>query len=564
MDDPKFSEAASDGPGAVEVDCQDFSTAEAAVVEFIRYAPTPEELRKTRLGAINTAMLALPLLSRVDEYWLAVKSALGDTKARDKLIRHHARFVLWVARRYEGRGLLLEDLMQEGMAGLLEAVARFEPWRGHKLITYASWWVRHHLQRAIIDTGKTIRVPVYAYERHFRLRRVVERAALQGMPVDDEDCAHQIGGDPREARRVGEMLAVASLHAVIGSSEDWTFEDVLASPERDDDAVRLTHPELLARPESLFLFSRMPPRHREILFLYLLGWTERAIGARFYISPERARQQIVTAANYARHRGRMQMRRELGAREVSYLCQALVVAVTARETERLTKAEPYREWIGRIEGLPAPGVVQTLCRRGLIAHKDETLMQAYLMHGEAAAARALGRKSSARQVRQRALRIAWLQNQLRFGYSVDDIVNISHVNPLMTLGPPTALYEILGEPRCVSHASWFTEHRRDTDMNVEEAECEAREALRGQPWERDILMIAAAHGVPLYMLMGKYRHGGVTAARREAACKLVYEFGISHEVTARVLGVSPGSMKWLLPRAQGGTDKEPTAAAKIA
>src|SRR5215203_5022196 len=134
------------------------------------------------------------LLTHRQELALSRKARSGDHKARRKLIEKNLRLVVGVAKRYRGHGLPFEDLIQEGNIGLMKAVERFDPEMGNRFSTYATWWIRQAVQRAVADKGKTIRVPVHMGEKIRKMARTYNELSIEfERPPSDETVAERLG-----------------------------------------------------------------------------------------------------------------------------------------------------------------------------------------------------------------------------------------------------------------------------------------------------------------------------------------------------------------------------------
>ncbi|WP_119068711.1 sigma-70 family RNA polymerase sigma factor [Rubrobacter indicoceani] len=162
------------------------------------------------------------LLTHAEEIDLSNRAKQGDRRARQRLIEKNLRLVVSVAKKYRGYGLPFEDLIQEGNIGLMKAVEKFDPDRGFRFSTYATWWIRQAVQRAVADKGRTIRVPVHMTEKIRKMARTYnELSALFNREPTDEEVAEKLEWPVEEVRDVkGAMPDATSLNQRMSSDDD--------------------------------------------------------------------------------------------------------------------------------------------------------------------------------------------------------------------------------------------------------------------------------------------------------------------------------------------------------
>jgi RNA polymerase primary sigma factor len=206
------------------------------------------------------------LLSHQEEIDLSRRAKAGDKRARQRLIEKNLRLVISVAKKYRGVGLPFEDLIQEGNIGLMKAAEKFDPERGWRFSTYATWWVRQAVQRAVADKGRTIRVPVHMGDKIRKMARTYNALSAElGRDPSDEEVAKRLEWTVEEVRDVkGAMLDATSLNQPLSSEQDASEIGELVEDQRAAD----TPEEVMREMETAGLkeaIERLPERHRYVL-----------------------------------------------------------------------------------------------------------------------------------------------------------------------------------------------------------------------------------------------------------------------------------------------------------
>ena len=237
------------------------------------------------------------LLTHSEEIDLSKRAKAGDKGARQRLIEKNLRLVVSVAKKYRGMGLPFEDLIQEGNIGLMKAVEKFDPDRGWRFSTYATWWVRQAVQRAVADKGRTIRVPVHMGDKIRKMARAYNALSeeLRREP-SDEEVAERIDWTPERVREVKDALPDAtSLNQPLSSEEGASEIGAFVEDERASD----TAGEVLREMETSGLaeaIEGLPERQQHVLLRrYGLGEEEKPatlaqLSKELGISRERVRQ----------------------------------------------------------------------------------------------------------------------------------------------------------------------------------------------------------------------------------------------------------------------------------
>ncbi len=235
------------------------------------------------------------LITVKQEIELAAKIKKGDKKARDLMIRANLRLVVKIAHDYARYGLPLLDLISEGNIGLMKAVERFDPKKGGKLSTYAAWWIKQAIKRALANQSKTIRLPAHLVDKIAKMRRVERSLAEKyGRDPTEQELAKALGVSPRVISHWQTVsLRPASLDAPIGDGDGAELGEIVG-----DDKVRSPFEEIndvQLKTEMESLLDRLDKREREIL-KYRFGLrdvkeeTLEDVGKRFKITRERVRQ----------------------------------------------------------------------------------------------------------------------------------------------------------------------------------------------------------------------------------------------------------------------------------
>jgi RNA polymerase primary sigma factor len=233
-----------------------------------------------------------PLLTAADEIELAKRIEAGDKAAKDKMINANLRLVVHIAKRYQNQGLCLLDLIQEGIFGLIRAVEKFDWRRGFKFSTYATWWIRQSLQRALQKGAREIHLPVHVGERARRIERERDKLCkrLDRDPTDDE-LAEASGLTPRQVREVLDAArVVASIDQPVGDEGDTSLGDLLPGGEEFTETVLVALQEESVRKA----VAALPEPQRGVLTLrFGLGGQEpmsvHRVGRVLRMGPRRVR-----------------------------------------------------------------------------------------------------------------------------------------------------------------------------------------------------------------------------------------------------------------------------------
>ena len=295
--------AEADAPSEVElVEKEDLSVPDGISID------DPVRMYLKEIGKV-------PLLTAQEEIELAKRMEQGDEEAKKKLAESNLRLVVSIAKRYVGRGMLFLDLIQEGNLGLIKAVEKFDYRKGYKFSTYATWWIRQAITRAIADQARTIRIPVHMVETINKLIRV-SRQLLQEYgrePLPDEIAKEM---NISEAK-VREIIKIAqepvSLETPIGEEEDSHLGDFI--PDEDAPAPAEAASFSLMREQLMDVLDTLTPREEKVLRLRFgledgRQRTLEEVGKEFEVTRERIRQIEAKALRKLRHPSRSKKLRD--------------------------------------------------------------------------------------------------------------------------------------------------------------------------------------------------------------------------------------------------------------
>ena len=237
----------------------------------------------------------VPLLTAEEEYSLAMKKQEGDEYAKQRLIEANLRLVVSIAKRYTGRGMSFLDLVQEGNLGLIKGVEKFDPEKGFKLSTYATWWIRQSVTRALADQARTIRVPVHMVETINKMSKMQRKLTLElGYEPSVKELAEHLDMTEEKVQEIMQIAREpASLETPIGEEDDSNLGDFVAdtnvlSPEGNVESVML-------REHIDTLLGDLKERERQVIVLRFgledgHPRTLEEVGKEFNVTRERIRQ----------------------------------------------------------------------------------------------------------------------------------------------------------------------------------------------------------------------------------------------------------------------------------
>ena len=300
-----------------EPDVEDPMASEAA--QEAELYDTPEKMEKmlTQEGlAIDDPVRMylkeigkIPLLTPEREMYLAEQISLGNKAAKDELVEANLRLVVSIAKRHVGKGMFFLDLIQEGNLGLMKAVEKFDYRKGYKFSTYATWWIRQAITRAIADQARTIRIPVHMVETIHKVTRT-GRQLLQenGREPTTDEIAAELGMTPEKVREIMKIAQdPVSLETPIGEEEDSHLGDFVE--DNDSPAPSDAASQTLLREQISNVLHTLTPREEQVLRLRFgiedgRPRTLEEVGKQFKITRERIRQIEAKALRKLRHPSR--------------------------------------------------------------------------------------------------------------------------------------------------------------------------------------------------------------------------------------------------------------------
>ena len=289
----------------IEQDARNFDSTESMDKYFSQEGLAIDDPVRMYLKEIGK----IPLLTPEREAYLAERISEGDKKAKDELIEANLRLVVSIAKRHVGKGMYFLDLIQEGNLGLIKAVEKFDHSKGYKFSTYATWWIRQAITRAIADQARTIRIPVHMVETIHKVSRTTRQLLQEfGREPTTDEVAEALG---MTADKVREIMKIAqdpvSLETPIGEEEDSHLGDFVE--DNDSPAPSDSASYSLLREQLCAILHTLTPREEQVIKLRFgledgRPRTLEEVGRKFEITRERIRQIEAKALRKLRHPSR--------------------------------------------------------------------------------------------------------------------------------------------------------------------------------------------------------------------------------------------------------------------
>ena len=251
----------------------------------------------------------IPLLTYEEESRLAYRIMQGDMEARDLMINSNLRLVISIAKRYTGRGLHIEDLIQEGNMGLMRAVEKYDVTKGFKFSTYATWWIRQAITRSIADQSRVIRIPVHANEVINSMRKFNSKFEVEtGRFATDEELSEALDCPIEKIREYKAISQdIVSLNCPVGTEEDTTMMEFVSDDKNIEDETikKMIHENLLD-----VVLTKLTEKEAKVLLLRygIIDGNTRTleeVGQQFGVTRERIRQIESKAIRKLRHPSRL-------------------------------------------------------------------------------------------------------------------------------------------------------------------------------------------------------------------------------------------------------------------
>ena len=295
----------SDELKEIEQDVKSYDTAENIEKLFTQEGLAIDDPVRMYLKEIGK----IPLLDPDRETYLAEQITVGNKAAKDELIEANLRLVVSIAKRHVGKGMYFLDLIQEGNLGLIKAVEKFDYSKGYKFSTYATWWIRQAITRAIADQARTIRIPVHMVETIHKVSRTARQLLQEfGREPTTEEIAECLNMTPEKVREIMKIAQdPVSLETPIGEEEDSHLGDFVE--DSDSPAPYDGVANSLLRDEIFKVLHTLTAREEQIVKLYFgleddKTRTLEEVGAEFKITRERVRQILAKAIRKLRHPSR--------------------------------------------------------------------------------------------------------------------------------------------------------------------------------------------------------------------------------------------------------------------